>query len=79
MDVRPVNSFCEDSIARSLVEEDWSGSTIPEIAKALIADPETIRSTIYYIKRKTGYIVAYKRRGKGQRARELYAKRWLDG
>lgn len=79
MDVKPVSMFREQSIARRLVEEDWSGSTVVEIADKLLTDSDTVRTTIYYIKKKTGYIVPYKKREKGKRARELYAKRWLDG
>ncbi len=64
MSIKPENKFRKGTIACILVGKDWSGFTIPEIAEKLFTDPDTVRTTIYYVKRRSGYIVPYKKRQK---------------
>ena len=72
---KPKNPYRRNTLAWRVLEGKWEDRTVPEMAEELLTDAETLRHTMYRIKRDTGYIVAYKKRPKGRRASELYWER----
>lgn len=58
--------FKKGTIARDVLDGDWAGMSIDEIAATLHTTYSTITTILRDIKRKTGYVVPHGRKERGE-------------
>lgn len=56
---KPANPYPEGTLIWSVMEGDWEDLTVKQIAEVLDAVPNSVRSTIAAIKKRTGYSVPH--------------------
>ena len=60
--MKPKNPYRKHTLLWSLMECDWSDLTMDQIAEVLYTTPHQVSSYCARIKKKTGYIVPYRKK-----------------
>ena len=60
--MKPKNPYRKNTLLWSLMECDWSDLTMDQIAEVLYTTPHQVSSYCARIKKKTGYIVPYRKK-----------------
>lgn len=60
--MKPKNPYRKNTLLWSLMECDWSDLTMDQIAEVLYTTPHQVSSYCARIKKKTGYIVLYRKK-----------------
>ena len=62
------------SMAKELLQGDWRGKTIPEIAQCLHIQEDSVRWSMGYLRRKYGIRIQYQRRKCGRKRKGTLEK-----